>query len=89
MEHNIHSLAAQGHTPPVACKRWLRMALDRLEIQHKAMAIHLGVDDGTLSRWCSDSHPQTIPLAAVIRALGMLDQVALDDLIAMLRGGAQ
>lgn len=40
----------------LACKRYLRVALERSGMQQKEAAIDLGIDGGTFSRYLSQEH---------------------------------
>lgn len=86
MNINVGPVPGQVHDTSVACKRWLRSALDRQHILPKQVYLHLGVDAGTFSRWCSYEHHQTLPMGALLRVLELMDAQALEDLILILRG---
>ncbi len=46
----------------VACKRLLRLSLEKSGVSQKSAAIDLGVDPGTFSRYLSADHPHQMPV---------------------------
>ena len=69
----------------IAVKRWLRQAIDRLELLPKQVYMELRIDSSTFSRYESLQHEHTVPMGLLPGLLRVLDQKALDDLIAVLR----
>ena len=66
------------HPMKYAYKRWLRMAIDRMDIPHKAIYMELGVDQSTFSRWLDGSKEQELPAHLLPRVMALLDQEARD-----------
>jgi hypothetical protein len=52
-------MPAQSHGRSLALKRVMRLALEIASIDQKPVAIDLGIDAGTLSRYLSPDHPDT------------------------------
>ena len=51
----------------------------------KAIYMHLGIDQGTWSRWTSYEHPQTPPSGYMVLILELFDQQALEELFDIYR----
>lgn len=85
MAPSIGNTCTDIHPASYAVKRWLRMSSDRLGLYPKAIYMHLGIDQGTWSRWTSYEHPQTPPSGYMALILELFDQQALEDLFDIYR----
>lgn len=61
-KENMDSFMTPRNRHSIACKRLLRVALEKSGIQQKVAAIDCGIDDSTFSRYLSTHHEHQMPV---------------------------
>lgn len=80
--HNTISLGSPAiNTPSYAYKRWLRMAIDRLQIPAKVFYMELDVSQPTWSRWTDYASKQELPGHLLPLVMDLLDEQAAQDFL--------